>query len=371
MEKLIFKKFFIDTINFLIIGTLSLTLIVWVIQAVNYLDFVSEDGHSFKIYFLYTLLNFPKIFSKLFIFMIFITIFYTVNKYEENNELTIFWTNGIKKKEFINLIIKFSLFLVIIQLLLNLFLVPKTQDLARSFIRASNVDYFPSLMKSKKFISVVEDLTLFIDKKNEDGDFENIFLKESKLENSSQIISAKKGSLKKINNEYFLTLFQGNIIDKNEDNINIISYDKTRINLSNYTTKTTTYPKIQELNTSLLIKCLIKVFKFNEPFKTTNLTCNKRSAYVIIEEMYKRLIVPFYIIIVSIIGSSLIINSGNENSYTNKRKYIFILGIIFIILSQILSQYSSDPSLKNFSFVISPFLIATLFYSIIQIKLKE
>ena len=276
--------------------------------------------------------------------MIFITIFYTVNKYEENNELTIFWTNGIKKKEFINLIIKFSLFLVIIQLLLNLFLVPKTQDLARSFIRASNVDYFPSLMKSKKFISVVEDLTLFIDKKNEDGDFENIFLKESKLENSSQIISAKKGSLKKINNEYFLTLFQGNIIDKNEDNINIISYDKTRINLSNYTTKTTTYPKIQELNTSLLIKCLIKVFKFNEPFKTTNLTCNKRSAYVIIEEMYKRLIVPFYIIIVSIIGSSLIINSGNENSYTN---------------------------LKNFSFVISPFLIATLFYSIIQIKLKE
>ena len=50
MEKLIFKKFFIDTTIFLIIGTLSLTLIVWVIQAVNYLDFVSEDGHSFKVY---------------------------------------------------------------------------------------------------------------------------------------------------------------------------------------------------------------------------------------------------------------------------------------------------------------------------------
>ena len=62
--------------------------------------------------------------------MIFITIFYTVNKYEENNELTIFWTNGIKKKEFINLIIKFSYFLVIVQLLLNLFLVPKNSGLS-------------------------------------------------------------------------------------------------------------------------------------------------------------------------------------------------------------------------------------------------
>ena len=53
MEKLIFRKFFADTIWFFLLGTLSLSLIVWVIQAVNYLDFVSEDGHSFKVYFLY------------------------------------------------------------------------------------------------------------------------------------------------------------------------------------------------------------------------------------------------------------------------------------------------------------------------------
>ena len=61
MEKLIFRKFFIDILNFFLIGTVSLSLIVWVIQAVNYLDFVSEDGHSFKVYFIYTLLSLPKI----------------------------------------------------------------------------------------------------------------------------------------------------------------------------------------------------------------------------------------------------------------------------------------------------------------------
>ena len=100
MEKLIFRKFFKDTFYFFIIGTLSLSLIVWVIQAVNYLDFVSEDGHSFRVYFLYTLLTFPKIISRLMIFMFFISIFYTLSRYEEKNELIIFWTNGIKKKRF-------------------------------------------------------------------------------------------------------------------------------------------------------------------------------------------------------------------------------------------------------------------------------
>ena len=36
-------------------------LIVWTLQAVNYFDFVSEDGHGLKVYFSYTILNFPKI----------------------------------------------------------------------------------------------------------------------------------------------------------------------------------------------------------------------------------------------------------------------------------------------------------------------
>ena len=238
MEKLIFRKFFKDTFYFFIIGTLSLSLIVWVIQAVNYLDFVSEDGHSFRVYFLYTLLTFPKIISRLMIFMFFISIFYTLSRYEEKNELIIFWTNGIKKKDFLNFIIKFSFVLVIIHIILNVFVVPKTQDLARSYIRSSNIDYFPSLIKSKKFVSTVEDLTIFIDKKKDNGELENIFIKDTKNKSNPQIISAKNGILKKDKN-YFLILFDGNIIDQNQGGVNIISYDKTLINLSNYSTKST------------------------------------------------------------------------------------------------------------------------------------
>ena len=51
MKKLIFKKFLKDLTSFLLLVSLSIGLIVWVIQAVNFLDFVSEDGHSFKVYF--------------------------------------------------------------------------------------------------------------------------------------------------------------------------------------------------------------------------------------------------------------------------------------------------------------------------------
>ena len=49
MKKLIFRNIFKDITYFFLITSVSLTLIVWVIQAVNYLDFVSEDGHSFTV----------------------------------------------------------------------------------------------------------------------------------------------------------------------------------------------------------------------------------------------------------------------------------------------------------------------------------
>ena len=60
------------------------------------------------------------------------------------------------------------------------------------------MDFFPSLIKERKFIDTVNGLTIFIEKKNRNGDLKNVYIKEdlntsnSNFENSSQIIYAKK-----------------------------------------------------------------------------------------------------------------------------------------------------------------------------------
>ena len=116
MKKLIFRKFLLDIFSSFLVLLFSFSVIVWVIQAVNYLDFISEDGHGFKVYFLYTLFNFPKIFSKLFLISLFISLFYVILKYENDNELSIYWSVGISKINFINKIIKFSILLIILKI---------------------------------------------------------------------------------------------------------------------------------------------------------------------------------------------------------------------------------------------------------------
>ena len=121
MKKIIFKNFLKRNYRVFYLSSCAVTIIVWVIQAVNYLEFVTEDGHSFKIYFLYTIYSLPKIFNKLMPFMFFFdtverSIFFTLIKYEEQNQTLIFWTNGINKITFANVIVKYSLFFLILSI---------------------------------------------------------------------------------------------------------------------------------------------------------------------------------------------------------------------------------------------------------------
>ena len=61
MNKLLYRKLSQDIIYFFLASSLSITLIIWVIQAVNFLDIVSEDGHSLRVYFVYSIFSNKRI----------------------------------------------------------------------------------------------------------------------------------------------------------------------------------------------------------------------------------------------------------------------------------------------------------------------
>ena len=369
MEKLIFRKFIIDVFSFFIISSFSITLIVWIIQAVNYLDFVSEDGHSFRVYFLYTLLTFPKIYGKIVTFSFFISIFYILSKYEENNEILIYWTHGITRIEFINNILKFSFFILLFQVLLNLFIIPKSLDAARSYIRGSNVDYLPSLIKPKQFIDTVEDLTIFVEKKDNDV-LENILLKDKYDESSSQIISAKKGFLKTKNNTNYLILLDGKIINVDEKNSNIFKFDKTEFNLSKHITKTTTYPKIQEIDSLTLIECLKSFLEHNKGFKKPFFSCDYQSISPVLQEMFKRTIGQIYIFITSLIAGCLLISSKDNFRYNLLKLFLFFFGIAFVVIAEFNIQYVNFYSNIKYILLVLPILLFFIIYLLLMLNLK-
>ena len=378
MKKLIFKKFAKDIFQFFLLVSLSISIIVWVIQAVNFLDIVTEDGHGFKVYFLYTLLSLPKIFSKILPFIYFVSIFYIILKYENNNELIIFWTIGIKKLDFVNILLIFSIFYLILQLLLTAFVVPKTLDKARSYIRSSNLDLYSSILQEKKFIDAVKNLTIFVEEKNNNGELKNIFLKEKIKENEYQIIFAKKGRINNKNNKSTLLLFDGSIINNTNDKTNSFEFSETELNLSKFSTHTTTHPKIQEITTYDLFACIVKLKNFPSSFiidkfktKKSLVNCQTNNIKISFQEIFKRIILPFYLPVLTLIASLIIIKSKDDYDFFKYKLGLFIFGVMTIIISEISIRYSSSNILENIYLVSLPILLFFFIYIYFKIKLKK
>ena len=366
MKKILFRKLLVDYMSFFFIALISTSLVIWVFQAVNYLDIMIEDGRDYLVYVNFSLLNFPKILSKVFPFALFFSLFYVTIKNELKNELIIFWNFGIHKIKVINFIFKISILLLLLQIILTSFIVPKSQDMARSFLRSSTVNFLDNFIKPQKFNDTIKGITIYSDKKDKYGNLTNLYLKREINSGEFQITYAKKGNFKQIGNFPILVLYEGATITSINDEITNISFSKSDFSLANLETNTTTYKKTQEISTSKLIMC-IKNFYFLEKksfeLKVQKIeNCSYKNIQNILKEFYKRLVVPFYIPLLSLVPFLVIISSKESPHYNKLRFSTFLIGMVIIIFSETTIRFISKISVFDFGLITIPFILISIFY---------
>ncbi len=371
-KKLIFRKFFIDNTYFFLSAITTLGLIVWVIQAVNFLDYVTEDGHGLGVYFKYSILNFPKIISRLFPLIFFISIFYTINKFEQNNELKIFWMNGVHKIKFIKNLIIYSLSALIFLIFLSSIIVPWAQNKSRVYLQESNIDFFPSLISEKKFIDTVDQLTIYIENKIEKESYENIFIKDTdKDKDKVKFIFAKRGQLINNSDERIFRLFDGKIINVNDGRVTEFNFEITNFDLSKYLTKTITDFKIQERNTLNILDCYVNYFLLGKTYYYEVTTCNDPAIKVMQKELFSRLIKPFFLPVLTLSLCILLLYPKENSNYKDSRIWIFLLGIFIIILT----EFSESITARNFFYfklsIFLPLIIFSIQYFFLKKKMNK
>jgi lipopolysaccharide export system permease protein len=377
MKKIIYRNLATDCLKFFLLSIFTISTIIWVLQAVNYLDFVIEDGHGFLVYFNYTLLSFPKILSRIYPFAIFLSFSYILLKYEDKNELIIFWNFGIKKIHFVNFFIKVSFFFVILSILLNALIAPMAQDKARSFIRSSDLDFFESILKPKKFVDVVQNLTIYYENKNENGELENIFLNDKSSPNESQTTVAKIGKFEMRGDKKILTLFDGKTINNLNRKTSEFDFSKTDFNISNFSTHTTTYKKTQESSTKELVICSLVLNNLKKDIayeiKSEDYNCSLGNLVNIYKEIYSRLIKPIYIAFLVAVSLLFILKSKNDHTFKIQKFRIYSLGFVSIIFLESSSKFISINLIQNLFLSMLPFILILIiyFYFLVALRVKK
>ncbi len=369
LQNKIYQNYIKEVLKIFFTILLGLTLIAWTVRAVNFLDLIVDSGYPILTYFQYSTLNVLGILVK-FIplsFLLALTLF--IIRQIQENEFIILWTTGVKKIQIVHLFLIISIFVTIFYILFSTFITPMALNQSRQLLSNENETYFLPTIKAEQFNDSFSGLTFIVDEKFE-NEIKNIFLQDKqnilknisseKFSKGTNTIIANQGIVEDKN----LILLNGSIISSDEKNSknNIIKFKQLNLSLSNLNNTTIKKPKIQETSTLSLLNCL-------NPKLKDKYNCKKNYKEELLPVLNRRIILPFFIPLIAIISSLLLIK--NKKNIFLRNTSIFLYSFLILLYAELVIRYTGINNFMNITFIISPLILSLFSYFYIKIKFSR
>ena len=275
------------TSSFLFVAII-LTSIAWLSQGLRYLELFTSENISASEYIYYIMLLLPKLITLTIPISLFISLIFTLNRMRSDSELIIYWASGKSNRDILlKPILSFSFIFFLIQFFLTTYLVPLSSLELRNKIteiRSGGIEY--SVLKEKKFINPVKNLTIFI-QNIENELILGLLIQDNEDQYKPITYIAESGLFNYKGSESSIQLRNGmmQIFNKKEMKINEVEFDTYELDLSAYYNEEIKYIYPDERSTLELINKIIANVYTNQDFGILN----------------NRFISPFYIFVISIL----------------------------------------------------------------------
>ena len=368
LQNKIYQNFLLEILKNFFSILFVFSLIALTVRAVNFLDLIVDNGYPVSIYFSYSILNLFGLAPKFIPLSFLIALLMFLLKHKDDGEFIILWSSGVSKLKIIHLLMFSSLIVLFFYLIFSIYLSPLALNKSRQLLSNDKFNSLLPTVKSQQFSDSFKGLTFIVEKKV-DKEIQNVFLHDTGnnlqnlSSNTSNILSttviAKRGIVEKRK----LLLVNGKIISNKKDSQEneLISFDQLNIDLENLVTNTIKTPKIQETSTKKIIKCSIS--------KTSNSKfCNNESKKEILPNLIRRVILPFYIPVVSLICSFILLR--NDKFYLNKF-FIFLYSFIVLIFTELSLRYTGISNLMKLIYICIPFILIIILYSVLKYNFSK
>ncbi len=373
----IYNYITLELIKSFILILVSLSLIAWTVRAVNFLDLIVDSGYSTSTYFIYSLLNVTNIMTKFIPLSFLLALLLTIIKLERQNELLVLWTSGIAKLQITNLFFRLSLIILLVYLLFSTVITPTALNKSRNLVKKSGVDTVSNLIKPNSFADTFKGLTFYIGQKDDniikdifikdDGNNLNNLLPEEDISPKNQTIIAEKGIIDR--NKIIL---EKGVIQSYEENntLKIIQFNKTQLNFANLDNRVIKDVKIQETSTLKILMCLKNYYLDEVDSYKYIKNCPKDNIAIVIENFSRRIIMPLYIPLISILISFLLIYSKNKKNKIINRYIFFILSFFLLVVSELSVRYAGISKINFNIYLTAPFILLPILYFSLMKKFK-
>ena len=367
----IYQNFTKEILKTFLVILFGLSIIAWTVRAVNFLDLIVENGYSILTYFQYSFLNLAAILTKLIPLSFLLSLMIFLVKQIQDNEFIILWTSGVKKLKIVNLLFFVSIFVLLFYIIFSAFVTPYALNKSRNLLNKEGFNSFLPTIRVQQFSDSFTGFTFIVEEKFE-NEVKNVFmydksnalknLTSNQSETTATTVIAKEGIVK----DRKMFLFDGSIITTNRNNgeNDIVKFEQINIDLKNLKTGTIKQFKFQETSSINLVNCIINP-------SAIIINCNENVNSEIITVLNRRFFLPFYLPVVALICSFLLIKTQSKKNYFLNKYSIFVLGFLVLIYSELIIRFTGISKVIGTLFVISPFILIPIIYLFLILKLNR
>lgn len=320
--------------------TFSLTSIIWLTQALRFIDFIVNQGVSISMFITLTTLLVPSLLFMILPPAFFCAVLFAYNKLKVESELVVMQAAGLSNWKLARPALQVAAVMMAICYFIAFYLQPvsyaKFKDM-QVFLRNN---YASILLQEGVFSTPVAGLTVFIRERDKNNILHGILVHDSRVAGSSVTMMAEEGELVETPQGPRFLMKNGNRQEIKDGRLSFLNFASYALDISLYTsTMGARYRDPQEMYVSEL---------FTPDSKVSESENNRRWA-----EGNQRLIWPGYIGCLALVALSVLL-SGQFNRRGHWQKLVFACVVTAVILFAsvgLRGTMSLNPAMAVFSWL--------------------
>ncbi len=346
IEKYIFKQLVSSSVLLLllIISIFSLS------KSVQLIELSLNRGLPLIYFFKLIMLSLPAIIPVLLPVVICLSVFFTYSRMRNDSELIILEGSGSSKFQLTKPVLIYGITLLIISLLFTIFFSPNSNKDFKKLLYSIKNDYSSSLLEEGTFNTIGKDYTIFLKKRNSEGELTNVFIHDTRNIQKPTTLIAEKGLLLKSKNGNSMLLENGSqhFFSNVDKKLSVLYFEKYLLSLDN--------DEDQNFSSRWKSPSERTFYELNNPNMDNGDDVNNLQAFK--AEIIHRFTLPLNILTFSFFIVSFILSQRFlriENIFFNLKI------LVIILLMKGLYVFCSNLAIKNENFELINLLPSILF----------
>lgn len=220
--------------------TVTLTVIVWMTQALRQIDLVTAKGQTLQLFLIISSLAIPSLVVILAPVALLIATLYVMNTLHQDSEIVIIAAAGGSPKRVTRPLLWLSLLVALLTGFLSIYVAPAGLKLLRGHVIQVRADLISSIMIPGAFTDVDRGLMVHIKERSVDGLLGGILISDTRNPDISFQYLADRGALVETGPSTYLVMQNGSIVrrERAQNSSSIIEFESYAFDLSQFRERT-------------------------------------------------------------------------------------------------------------------------------------